>query len=165
MHIKRLLVPYDFSAYAAHALQWALALAERWGAKVMLLHITPVFSGVTYGRGMLLSDLHKAEAAFVVRAEQGLQEVAAAQHRPTVTIETHALMGESVWNEICQAARREEEDLIVMGSHGHSGLAHVLLGSVAEWVVRHAPCPVLVARLPRHGAAQDLDTRPEPESR
>ena len=163
MPIKRLLVPYDFSAYAAHALQWALTLADRWGAKVMLLHNTPFFSRVTYGRGMLLSNLHKAEAALVVRAEKGLQEVAA-QHRSTVTIETRALMGESVWDEICQAARREEADLIVMGSHGHSGLAHVLLGSVAEWVVRHAPCPVLVARLPRHEAVQAMEIRPEPES-
>jgi Universal stress protein family len=63
-------------------------------------------------------------------------------------VELRAVMGDAFW-EIRQAAEREHADLILMGSHGRTGLAQVLIGSVAERVVRHAPCPVLVARLPR----------------
>ena len=68
-------------------------------------------------------------------------------------VETRVSLGEAAW-EICHAAEREHADLIVMGSHGRTGLSHVLLGSVAERVVRHATCPVLVARMPKTEEAE-----------
>lgn len=150
MRVRSILVPYDFSAHAEHALTWALAVAEAWGARVMLLNVTPLFSRVSYSEGMLLADLHKAEAEVVMRMQTRMQELAGKMAVGPVTLEGRAVMGDPVW-EICQAAERGHCDLVVMGSHGRTGLAHVLLGSVAERVLRHAPCPVLVVRLPHRG--------------
>jgi nucleotide-binding universal stress UspA family protein len=93
-------------------------------------------------------DLAKMEAELIADADKKLREIVAKQGTSTVPVETRAVLGDPFW-EICQAAEQEPADLIVTGSHGRTGLAHVLLGSVAERVVRHASCPVLVARLPR----------------
>jgi nucleotide-binding universal stress UspA family protein len=148
MQIKTILVPYDFSKYADHAFTWALGFAEQWRAKVVLLYAVPLFARVSYPDAMFLLDIPKVEAQLVADAEKRLHDFAATKGVPTVMIETRTIMGDPFW-EICQAAEREHADLIIMGSHGRTGLAHVVLGSVAERVARHAPCPVLIARLPR----------------
>ena len=149
MQIKTILVPYDFSDYAAHALTWAAELAKRYQAKLLLFHAVPVFSRAGYPGGMFLLDLSKIEAEAIADAEKRLQEVVAAAGL-TVSVEIKTVIGDAVW-EICQAVEREHVDLVIMGSHGRTGLAHIVLGSVAERVVRHASCPVLVARKPQEG--------------
>jgi nucleotide-binding universal stress UspA family protein len=151
MEIKTILVPCDFSDYAEHALTWALGLAEKWGAKVVVMHAAPLFSHLAYPESVYMVDLAKMEEELIADGEKRLQEFVAKKGTSTVAVETRAVLGDPFW-EICQAAEREHADLIVMGSHGRTGLVHVLLGSVAERVVRHAPCPVLVARLPRPAA-------------
>jgi universal stress protein A len=147
MEIKTIVVPTDFSQHAEHALQWALAMAADWNAKIVLFHAAPR-SYMAFPESVYLVDLVNLEQEILAHAEKRLGELAAQKGTKTVMVETRAVMGEPVW-EICQAAEQEQADLIVMGSHGRTGLSHVLLGSVAERVVRHAPCPVLVARLPR----------------
>ena len=151
MQIKTILVPCDFSEYAEYAFTWALGLAEGWGAKLVLLHAAPLFTHVSYPGEVFLLDFTRIEEELIADAGKRLNEFVAKKGTSTVTIETRTVLGDPFW-EICQAAEREPADLIVMGSHGRTGLAHVLLGSVAERVVRHAPCPVLVARLPRPAA-------------
>ena len=147
MQIKTILVPYDFSEYAAYALTWAGELAKQYQAKVILFHAVPVLSRTVYPEGMFLLDLSKIETEAMADADKRLREVVAAKGL-TVAVETKAVIGDPMW-EICQAAEREHVDLIIMGSHGRTGLAHIVLGSVAERVVRHASCPVLVARKPQ----------------
>ena len=89
-------------------------------------------------------------ADMVVNAEHQLQKVVVEREMQTIPTETRALLGDP-FSGICQFAEQQHSDLIIMGSHGRTGLAHVFLGSVAERVVRHASCPVLVVRLPHTG--------------
>ena len=148
MQVNTILVPCDFSEHAEHAFKWALGLAEGWGAKIILLHAAPVFSHLAYPESVYMLDLAKMEAEALADAEKRLTDFAAKKGTSPVKVEIRAVSGEPVW-QICQAVEQEHADLIVMGSHGRTGLAHVLLGSVAERVARHASCPVLIARLPR----------------
>ena len=147
MQIKTILVPTDFSEHAEQAFQWALEMAAAWNAKIVLFHAAPLFSHLAYSDVYLL-NLPTIEQEVVAEAEKRLGELVAKKGKNAVTVETRTVLGAPVV-EICQAAEREHADLIVMGSHGRTGLSHVLLGSVAERVIRHAPCPVLVARLPQ----------------
>lgn len=148
MQIKTILVPCDFSEHAERAYVWAITLAEKWGAKIILLHAAQLFTSLGYPESVYLLDLKKMEDEILADAEKRLSEFAAKKGSSSVAVETRAVTGDPFW-EICQTAEQEHADLIVMGSHGRTGLAHVLLGSVAERVVRHAVCPVLVARAPK----------------
>ncbi|MGH7962367.1 MAG: universal stress protein [Candidatus Binatia bacterium] len=147
MQLKIILVPCDFSESAEYACGWALGLAEQWGAKLLLLHaVTPV-APVTAPDGMAVVDFPRLETELIADAEKRLRALVAGKGTTTGPVDTRVVMGNPFW-EICQTAEQEHVDLIVMGSQGRTGLAHVFLGSVAERVVRHAPCPVLVARRP-----------------
>ena len=146
MQVQTILVPCDFSEYAELAYSWAIGLAEKWGAKVILVHAAQLFTSLGYPESVYLLDLKKMEDEVLADAEKRLSDFIAKKGASAVVVQTLAVAGDPFW-EICQTAEKEHADLIVMGSHGRTGLAHVLLGSVAERVVRHAPCPVLVARL------------------
>jgi universal stress protein A len=145
MEVRTILVPTDFSTYAEHALQEAVAIATRDKAHVLLLHVLPVITFTwadewSLARPQFEEKLHSD-------AEQQLQTVAA-QH--VVPIETLVLWGAPA-TMICDVAKIRSCDLIVMSTHGRTGLAHVFIGSVAERVVRYAPCAVLIVRaFPAH---------------
>jgi len=147
MPAQHVLVPIDFSPYADQALVYAIEVAKSLNAYLTLLHVLQVPLVVGDSEAVLNASLESLEA----EAEQGLQ---AALER----IRQAALKGESVmvagvpFQTIVQVARDQHADLIVMGTHGRTGLTHILIGSVAEKVVRLAPCPVLVTR-PHEDAA------------
>ena len=94
------------------------------------------------------------EGELIADAEKRVGEFAAKKGTSTVPVETRVTLGEAVW-EICRMAEQEHADLIIMGSHGRTGLSHIVLGSVAERVVRHASCP---CRGPPSAAGEEIGT-------
>lgn len=143
IEICKILCPVDFSPTSDHALNYAIAFAQRYGAELELLHVvqSPVAFGVG-GEGLVpemnLLAMHEA----IKKRLFELTQVAAKEHAP---VSSHMVSG-TPFVEIVRRAREKAADLIVMGSHGHGGLAHMLIGSVAERVVRKAPCPVLTVK-------------------
>jgi nucleotide-binding universal stress UspA family protein len=142
MDIHCILVSFDFSKYSEKAFAWALAMAEQWGARLRLLHVVllPTYPPNLLGVHFNVADV---EASLQPDAEARIQEVVSRAGQPAVPIDTQVIRGEP-FTDICRVAEQEKIDLIIMGSQGRTGLSHVLLGSVAERVVRYAPCPVLV---------------------
>lgn len=146
MEIRSILVPTDFSRYSERAYQQARSLAERENAQVLLLHVL-LSSDLAFG-DTPLPMREQLEKEMQIDAEQRLKSIAEGQ---TIPIETLAVWGNPP-TEICRIAKERDSDLIVMGTHGRTGLTHLFIGSVAERVVRHAPCSVLIVRTPREDA-------------
>jgi nucleotide-binding universal stress UspA family protein len=140
MEMHTILVPTDFSTHAEHALQEALVIARRDQAQVLLLHVLPVLT-LTWPDAWPLA-LPQLEEQIQRDAEQQLQTIAG-QHMES--IEPRVLWGDPA-TVICEVAKTQPCELIVMSTHGRTGLAHVFIGSVAERVVRYAPCAVLIVR-------------------
>lgn len=141
MTAQHILVPIDFSADADQALEYAMALAGKLSARLTLLHVIyTVPLGAAEG-GAFLPYLESIETEARQSMERYRQRVQAAGLEGDVII-----MDGIPFQSIVDMAQDKKVDLIVMGTHGRTGLKHVLLGSVAEKVVRLAPCPVLVAR-------------------
>ena len=140
--IKRILVPIDFSDCATKALRYAVPLAKQHGASLNLVHV--ISSAIhSYGEyGPIWTRPIESELEVTKKA---LQKLAEAQIR-NVPFNVDIRIG-APHLEITQFARSEQIDLIVIATHGYTGFKHVLLGSVAENVVRFAPCPVLVVKV------------------
>lgn len=136
---KKLIVPTDFSSCSHPALAAAAELQERSGAEVLLLHVTePAYEGLRVQTGELHAQMKQA-------AEAELKKLAADHFASAAKLRWLIKEGRPA-DVICQVAAAEQADAIIIPTHGHSGLKHVLLGSVAEKIVRHAPCSVLVVR-------------------
>ena len=145
MTVHHVLVPIDFSSYAEHALDYAVAFAQKLRARMTLLHVIqpPLVAGADMGVWPSPAFVDELEAAITRDLEGYLARVTAAGLAGEMTV-VHGVP----FQEIIHTAKARQVDLIVMGTHGRTGLFHVWLGSVAEKVVRLAPCPVLVARQP-----------------
>ena len=143
MTAQRFLVPVDFSEYANQALDYALSLASKLDARLTLLHVIQALplGGVDMGVTLPYTYVHDLEAEITSSMQAYLERVTAAGLEGEVAV-VHGVP----FQEIIDTAKAQQVDLIVMGTHGRTGLQHVLLGSVAERVVRLAPCPVLVVR-------------------
>ena len=139
---RRILVPHDFSDHAARALALAVDLAVKHGGRLTVLHaVAPVYTDVALAAG---GAFWAPPGELLQKLQQRLESlVARATRRRRVRTECRVVMGRP-FVEINAAARRA--DVIVMGTSGRTGLSHVLLGSVAERVVRRAPVPVLTVR-------------------
>lgn len=143
--IKRMLVPTDFSAASEIAFNYALDMANRDGATMHLLHVIDDASFATaYADGFYV-ELPELRAQLTREAEQRLAESAAKCAAVNVAATTQVLVGRPA-AAIVQETTTRGTDLVVMGTHGRSGFAHLVLGSVAERVLRTAQCPVLTVR-------------------
>lgn len=146
--IQNILVPIDFSTMSVDAINTARHLADRVGATIHLAHfchfdytfITPASPAVPFS---FTPNQQNGEAS----VEKELKALAR-KHGAASAI-SHVSRGEPAFDEICRLAQQIPADLIVMPTHGRSGLKHVFLGSTAERVVQHAPCPVFVIRQKR----------------
>ena len=143
---RRILWPTDFSELAKGALAHALAVASDAGAELVVLHVftpPPPYSMPEIAGDLWAEILEKQRAA----AEEELRRLAEQVKGPK--IQTRTVLAEGApFDQILHAAERLQCDLIVIATHGHTGLAHAIIGSVAENVVRRAPCPVLTVRPP-----------------
>ena len=140
MLASKIIFPTDFSAASHHALPWATSLARDSGAALVIVHVEE--PPMAYGGGEMYypvaetnrDDLHKM-LANVHPADPMVPSI-------------HRLLVGDPADAIVKVAESEGADLIVMGTHGRTGLTRFLMGSVAEAVVRRAPCPVLTVRQP-----------------
>lgn len=142
---RKILVPVDFSDCSLEAVEYAANLAAQFSASVTLLH---VLEPVAYGLDFTL--LHADDPARTKSRIQGqMAEMAAALQQKKVTAASQVVGGLPI-DGILRSAEALNSDLIVMGTHGHRGVSHLLLGSVVERVVRRAPCPVLAVKSPKY---------------
>lgn len=143
--IERILCPVDFSETSEHALAYALELARGLGAEVDLAHIyqLPMYA---LPDGALLAGPDMA-SRILDTCQDSLDELASRHAGHEVALEKHLTEGVP-HTEICRLAQKLGADMIVMGTHGRTGFGHLLLGSVAERVVRMSKIPVLTVRHP-----------------
>jgi nucleotide-binding universal stress UspA family protein/mono/diheme cytochrome c family protein len=144
--IKRILVPLDFSTSSRRALDYAAGVARKLDASLHLVHVCEVPSMMTASMDAYAIAYTDWSQRLGEEAERELVKISAALNDLTVT--TEVLFGTPAM-AIVEAAETNRADLIVMGTHGHGAVMHVLMGNVAERVVRTAACPVLTVREPR----------------
>lgn len=147
--IKRVLVATDFSDASSAALAYACAFADRFSASIHLLHVLEDLASHAWTTEVYVAALPGVHEEMERQARERLEQQMSADARQRYDA-VLALRGGSPFVEIVRYAREERIDLIVMGTHGRGAIAHMLLGSVAERVVRKAPCPVLTVRQPEH---------------
>ena len=140
--IRSILVPIDFSPPSAQALKYAAVLAKQCGAKLTLLNVVEPVATPDFAYYPLMMENDKVIAA----AKQRLDRVTKTGKIRADLIDRTLVRNGAAFHEIATAAESLKADLIVIATHGYTGLSHVLLGSTAERVVRHARCPVLVVR-------------------
>ncbi|MBS0657075.1 MAG: universal stress protein [Verrucomicrobia bacterium] len=148
--LGRILAPTDFSECGRKAALYALRLAEQAGARLTLLHVLDLpaqaYGMISTGDGFLSGEeIEQFYRGARRQAEARLAAAKAELPATGVTIETALEIGRPA-EHIIEQAGKLPADLVVLGTHGYSGLKHLLLGSTAERVVRGAPCPVLVVR-------------------
>ena len=146
MAIKRILVPIDFSTHSLSGLAYARDFAERLGAELVILHVVEP----TYFASAL--DVQMMDPAVANRLDEQWRACKAELERLAVGLQQTSPRFRTMMKRgapaqsIVDTAKRSGADLIVMATYGHTGLAHMLIGSVAEKVVRSAHCPVLTIR-------------------
>lgn len=149
-HIKKILVPVDFSEPSDKAVHYARQFAEQFDAALTLIHVVE-------------PALYPAELGYVPLAPEDLEQgrldglrkrlsELAKSVGGAVKVDSLLRLGRS-WKEVVDLAKNDGYDLIILATHGYTGVKHALLGSVTEKVVRHAPCPVLVVRTEEHDFA------------
>lgn len=146
--LKTILVPVDFSSFSDKALDYAVAFARQFQASVILVHVVePVVYPENYTTLPAVND--DIQSSLLRAAETRLADHCKRLEVDRIEVRPLTRLGRP-FTEITDAAKELKVDLIILATHGYTGLKHVLLGSTAERVVRHAPCPVLTVRHPEH---------------
>ena len=137
-NFKKILVPVDFSKTSQKALDQAIALAAQSKASLVLIHVVTFTAAATVEQFSMIEWYQRLKED----AKKNLQKL-----QKRISIKSEIVVETGVpFDVICQTAKKKKADLIVVSTHGFSGIKHVLLGSTAERVIRHATVPVLVVR-------------------
>jgi len=167
IQIKKILYATDLSESAVHAFSYAVSLANMYDADITILHVLAEFPGEEFITNMINTDTwqeiknrhysaardqligKRRDHVAIKEVLEAFSEEAKADAEDRAHITDEVLIKHGTPAEMIVATAQERGcDLIVMGTHGHSAIADVLIGSTAKWVVRHSPIPVLVIRLP-----------------
>ena len=146
MNLHRILWPTDFSNLSLVGARHARALAEKFGAEVHVLHIIPPLLGPELPATIppelppLINDPNLLSST-----QENLNKLVRDLFGSDVKTVIEAFFG-SAWEGVCDYAREKNIDLIIVATHGRTGIAHALIGSTAEKIVQHAPCPVLTVK-------------------
>jgi len=138
---KTIICPTDFSETSFHALEYGFRFAQDSKATLIVVHVIHVPAGDLLGRDAHMLNFAEAEKQVLDR----LREVQMKQLKGYQKCDLIAVLGDPA-EEIIGLARSRRADLIISATHGRSGLSHLVMGSVAEKIIRHAPCPVFVVR-------------------
>jgi nucleotide-binding universal stress UspA family protein len=145
LHLKKILVPFDFSAFSTKALNYALQFARQFDASVVVMHVLQPIQ-ILPTDGMALPSVLDTTGDQLPPIESKLKKLcrrAATTQR--LTVSPLVVIG-NPYEKIVETAEQENIDLIIIATHGYIGFKRFYMGSTAERVVRHAPCPVLVVR-------------------
>ena len=157
MKLTRILAPTDFSKYSGFALEWAAYLAQCMKADLLLLHVLTEEEGKIFeeviGEGAVVQIPRGIRQNVVEERQKRLTDqyemVVSREIKAALKVEQTVKIGVP-FLEIVRVAKERDVDLIVLGTHGRTGLSHALIGSVAEKVVHHAHCPVLSIKHPQY---------------
>lgn len=155
MEIKSILLPTDFSECGNYALSYAASLARRFGASIICINvIEPIVPTVGYSGMTEPLPIADITEQLEDSAERELPKLAECDECTGIDVEELVVHGEAS-SEIVRVAKERQVDLIVISSHGRTGLGRILFGSTAESVVRHASCPVLVVKPPQEEETEE----------
>jgi nucleotide-binding universal stress UspA family protein len=144
--IRRIIVPIDFSEYSKKALRYAVEFARSFRAEIVLVYVVePIVTPADFSVGQMA--VPGMESDFAQRGAEQLDKLLDTVVADAVAARAVVRHGKP-FVEIIRLAREEQADLIIIATHGHTGIEHALFGSTAEKVVRKAPCPVLSIRDP-----------------
>ncbi|MFM1767874.1 MAG: hypothetical protein RJA22_403 [Verrucomicrobiota bacterium] len=142
LRINSILVPVDFSEPSTKALDYAVSFAAQFGAKITLLYVVEPVATPDFAAFPLAMENDRVAAS----ARKKLQSLCEARGVEAKVVDRLVVRQGRAFHEIAEAARTLKVDLIILSTHGFTGVKHALLGSTTERVVRHASCPVLVVR-------------------
>ncbi|NCQ17091.1 MAG: universal stress protein [Ignavibacteria bacterium CG_4_8_14_3_um_filter_37_9] len=149
LQFSKILVPIDFSDFSKSALKYAVIFAKQYHAQLILVYVLePVIYPPDFSMGQI--TLPTVNFEMDKRAKEELDKLAETEIGSLVEVRTVLKTGKP-FVEIIETAKEEDADLIIISTHGHSGVEHILFGSTADKVVRKAPCPVLTLREPIKG--------------
>lgn len=148
-NIKKILIPIDFSDYSKSALRYAVSFANLFNSEMVLIYVVePVIYPPDFSMGQIA--IPSVNAEWDKTAIEQLDKLAKIEIPANIKVKTLVKTGKP-FVEIIETAADEDIDMIIIATHGHSGVEHILFGSTAEKVVRKAPCPVLTLREPIKG--------------
>lgn len=151
--LRSILCPTDFSEFSERAVRYACELADKFGADLHLVNVLQDYDAIAPATGDTFAPFADWLPQLQKQSEEQLAKLPAPEWSGKLKVHRTTRVGAPI-DEIVKYAKEHNVDLIVQGTHGRRGIKHMLLGSVAENIVRYAPCPVLTVRNPEHQAAK-----------